>query len=560
MTAQPSTAGRRSLLISAVEAGRLAWRAAPGQLAGVTATTLVVGAVPIAAAWLTTAVLDRIVAPGPSGAVVGLAVGLACAGVIGAVLPQLGQYLEGEADRRIGLHAQDELFSAVERYTGLRRFEEPVFLDRLRLAQHSAQSPGQIVGTLFGLGRDTVTLVGFVVSLAVISLVFTAIVLASAIPALFIELRISRQRADMMLRIEPAERWQFFYSELLTTAEAAKEVRLFGLGAFLRGRMTNQLRSANSAHRALDRKDLAAQGALALLGALISEIVTSGPDLPEPAVPRALPPLRHGIELRDVWFRYSDEHPWVLRGVSLRIPCDRSVAFVGRNGAGKSTLVKLLCRFYDPTRGAILWDGVDIRDVPTTELRARIGAAFQDFVAYDFTAADNVAVGDLSALGDTARIEAAARQAGVHQVLAGLPTGYDTLLTRLFSATSLEDDPQAGVQLSGGQWQRVALARAFLRDDRDLMILDEPSAGLDAEAEHDIHTRLGRLRRGRTNVLITHRLGAVRDADLIVVLADGEIAEQGTHDALLAAGGVYARIFTLQAAGYAETPCPVELA
>jgi ATP-binding cassette subfamily B protein len=582
----------------------------------VTAATLVSGAVPIAAAWLTKVVLDRIVAPGPSGAVVGLAVGLACAGVIGAVLPQLGQYLQGEADRRIGLHAQDELFSAVERYTGLRRFEEPVFLDRLRLAQHSAQSPGQIIGALFGLGRDTVTLVGFVVSLAVISPVFTAIVLASAIPALVIELRISRQRADMLLRIEPAERWQFFYSELLTTAEAAKEVRLFGLGTFLRGRMTNQLRTANSAHRALDRKDLAAQGALALLGALVSggglvwlladaaegrftvgdvsifvaavagvqgalgglvhataaahrllllfgqyaAIVRSGPDLPEPAVPRALPPLRHGIELRDVWFRYSDEHPWVLRGVSLRIPCDRSVAFVGRNGAGKSTLVKLLCRFYDPTRGAILWDGVDLRDVPAAELRARIGAAFQDFVAYDFSAADNVAVGDLSALGDTSRIEAAARQAGIHHVLAGLPNGYDTLLTRLFSGMSLEDDPQAGVQLSGGQWQRVALARAFLRDDRDLMILDEPSAGLDAEAEHDIHTRLGRLRRGRTNVLITHRLGAVRDADLIVVLDDGEIAEQGAHDALLAAGGVYARMFTLQAAGYADTPFPVELA
>ncbi|MEV0229533.1 ABC transporter ATP-binding protein [Nonomuraea sp. NPDC050786] len=602
----PVTAGPRALVAAGARALRLAWRSAPGQLAGVSAATLAGGAVPIATAWLTKVVLDRMVSPGPAGAVVGLAVGLACAGVVGAVVPQLGQYLQGEADRRIGLRAQDELFSAVERYTGLRRFEEPAFLDRLRIAQHSARSPGQIIGALLGLGRDGLTLAGFVASLALISPAFTAIVLASALPALAVELRISRQRADLLLRIEPAERWQFFYSDLLTTADAAKEVRLFGLGPFLRGRMNAQLGAANSAHRAMERKELAAQGALALLAALISgggliwlltaagqgrftvgdvsvfvaavagvqgslgglvhataaahrllllfwhyaAIIDSGPDLPEPAAPRALPPLRRGIELRDVWFRYSDEHPWVLRGVNLHIPCGHSTALVGRNGAGKSTLVKLLCRFYDPTRGAILWDGVDIRDVPVAELRARIGAAFQDFVAYDFSAADNVAVGDLSALGDPARIEGAAREAGIHHVLAGLPYGYDTLLTRVFSGTFPDDDPRSGVMLSGGQWQRLALARAFLRDGRDLMILDEPSAGLDAEAEHDIHTRLRKLRGGRTNVLITHRLGAVRDAGLIAVLADGEIVERGDHDELMRADGSYARMFALQSAGY----------
>ncbi|MFG1943266.1 ABC transporter ATP-binding protein [Nonomuraea sp. NPDC048826] len=604
----------RALLVSAAEAARLAWRSAPRQLAGVSAATLAGGVVPVAAAWLTKAVLDRIVAPGPTGVVVGLAVGLACAGVVGAVLPLLGQYLQGEAERRVGLRAQDELFGALERYTGLRRFEDPAFLDRLRLAQHSAQSPGQIIAAMLSLARDSVTLIGFVVSLALISPVFTAVVLLSAIPALVVELRVSRRRADMMLRIEPAERWQFFYSGLLSSAEAAKEVRLFGLGPFLRGRMNAQLGAADAARRAMDRKELAAQGALVLLAAAVSggglvwllagaaqgrftvgdvsifiaavagvqgalggsvnatasahrllllfghytAIVRSGPDLPEPAAPRALPPLRHGIELRDVWFRYSDEHPWVLRGVSLLIPHGRSVAIVGRNGAGKSTLVKLLCRFYDPTRGAILWDGVDIRDVPAAELRARIGAAFQDFVAYDFSAADNVAVGDLAAVDSPARIEEAARRAGVHDVLAGLPHGYDTLLTRTFAATSAEEDPQAGTMLSGGQWQRVALARAFLRGDRDLMILDEPSAGLDAEAEHDIHTRLRRLRAGGTTLLISHRLGTVRDADLIVGLAGGRIVEQGGHDSLMRAGGPYARMFALQAAGYAPSS-PAEL-
>jgi ATP-binding cassette subfamily B protein len=233
-----------------------------------------------------------------------------------------------------------------------------------------------------------------------------------------------------------------------------------------------------------------------------------------------------------------------------------AVALVGRNGSGKSTLVKLLCRFYDPTRGVIRWDGTDIRDVPVDELRARIGAVFQDYMSYDFSAEDNIAVGDLTSMGEADRIALAARRAGMHDTVTALPRGYQTLLTRAFVSQSDKDDPQTGVVLSGGQWQRLALARAFLRDERDLMILDEPSAGLDAEAEHDVHTRLREIRSGRTSLLISHRLGAVRDADLIIVLADGVVGEQGSHAELLAAEGVYARLFTLQAAGYRGDPVP----
>ncbi|MFC4116317.1 ABC transporter ATP-binding protein [Nonomuraea zeae] len=283
--------------------------------------------------------------------------------------------------------------------------------------------------------------------------------------------------------------------------------------------------------------------------------MTDGPDLPAPRHHKPLAPLLRGIELRDVWFRYSDDHPWVLRGVNLFIPHGHTVALVGRNGGGKSTLVKLLCRFYDPTRGAILWDGVDLRDVAPETLRDRIGAVFQDFVAYELTAADNIAVGDLAASEDQARVERAARDAGVHDTVAALPYGYRTLLSRGF--TSEEEGEEAeGVLLSGGQWQRVALARAFLRRDRDLMILDEPSAGLDPEAEYEVHSRLARLRSGRTSVVISHRLGAVRDADRIVVLAGGVVAEEGTHAALLAGGGTYAQLFTRQAAGYRDEVHP----
>ncbi|MEV4252008.1 ABC transporter ATP-binding protein, partial [Spirillospora sp. NPDC049652] len=273
-------------------------------------------------------------------------------------------------------------------------------------------------------------------------------------------------------------------------------------------------------------------------------------DLPR-AVTGEAPPLRRGIEFRDVWFRYGDDLPWVLRGLDLTIPHGRAVALVGLNGAGKSTLVKLLCRMYDPVRGRILWDGEDIRDIPPEKLRDRVSAVFQDHMNYEMSARDNIAVGDLTALDDPSRLERAARRAGVHDRLAALPKGYDTPLTRMFALDG-DGDATSGVVLSGGQWQRLALARALVREDRDLMILDEPSSGLDPEAEHEVHTLMREHRRGGTSLLISHRLSAVRDADRVVVLEDGRITEQGTHDSLLEADGGYARLFRLQASGYQE--------
>jgi ATP-binding cassette subfamily B protein len=242
----------------------------------------------------------------------------------------------------------------------------------------------------------------------------------------------------------------------------------------------------------------------------------------------------------------------VLRGVSFALPPGTAVGLVGLNGAGKSTIVKLLCRFYDPTRGSITWDGVDVRAWDVTTLRQRMSVVFQDFMDYDLTAAENIAVGDLSALGDHDRIVGAARQADIHKPIESLPHGYQTLLSRVYFDQTDRDDPAAGVILSGGQWQRVALARAFLRADRDLLILDEPSSGLDAEAEYEIHNRIRRLRNGRTSLLISHRLNAIRDADRILVLDDGLVVEQGTHDHLVGVGGRYARLFALQAAGYSD--------
>jgi ATP-binding cassette subfamily B protein len=248
--------------------------------------------------------------------------------------------------------------------------------------------------------------------------------------------------------------------------------------------------------------------------------------------------------------------------LTLTIPHGQSIALVGLNGAGKSTLVKLLCRFYDPTRGSISWDGVDIRDLPVTELRRRIGAVFQDYMTYDMTAAENIGVGDLEAAREPL-IRAAAGRAGIHDTIAALPHGYDTTLSRVLlgpgsrrGGEANHSDESHGATLSGGQWQRLALARAFMRDKRDLLILDEPSSGLDPQAEHDVHERLRAHREGATSVLISHRLGATRGADLIVVLADGIVTEQGTHEQLMQLNGAYAQMFRVQAAGYREATEP----
>jgi ATP-binding cassette subfamily B protein len=588
-------------------------KASPGALTAYVVLVLLAGAGPVAIALLTRLVLDGLVGGAPAGTLAGLGVGLAAVGLVTGVTPQFQQYLKNQLDRAVGVLAQDRLFTAVDGFVGLGRFEDPRFLDRLRLAQQAGGTTvSRAVDGALGIIRAAITISGFLGSLFLISPLMATLVLGSGIPTFIAQIALSRRRAQMLWNIGPIERREFFYSQLLSTVEAAQEVRLFGIGAFLRGRMLADRRNANIAKRAMDRRETRIQATLGLLAATVSgggllwaldtarggtlsvggitmfvaavtgvqgalailatelaqahqtlllldhylAVTTSGPDLPIAAAASTPGGLRRGIELRDVWFRYSDKHSWALRGVDLVIPRGQSVALVGLNGAGKSTIVKLLCRFYDPDRGAILWDGVDLRDIDPAALRQRIGAVFQDYMDYDMTAAENIGLGDLQALHDRPRIHRAAGRAGIHDRLAELPHGYDTLLSRTFFAESDRDNPETGVILSGGQCQRLALARAFLRDRRDLMILDEPSAGLDAESEHDIHASLRQHRAGRTSLLISHRLGAVRGADLIVVLTNGRVVEQGDHAALMAEHGEYCRLFTLQADSYQDAVNP----
>jgi ATP-binding cassette subfamily B protein len=248
-----------------------------------------------------------------------------------------------------------------------------------------------------------------------------------------------------------------------------------------------------------------------------------------------------GITLEGVGFRYPQKEAWALRGISLFIPSGQRVALVGGNGAGKTTLIKLLTRLYEPTEGRILLDGRDLRDWDSAALLGRFGVVFQDYNQYQLTLKENVSFGSVGHVNDITRVANAVDRGGATELVHGLSHGLETQLGHWF---------KDGVELSGGQWQKVALARAFMREEADILVLDEPTAALDADAEHAVFDRFHELAKGRTTFVISHRFPTVRMADRILVLAEGAIVEEGTHEELVAKDGTYSRMFALQAEGY----------
>ncbi|MDQ3930114.1 MAG: ABC transporter ATP-binding protein/permease, partial [Chloroflexota bacterium] len=463
------------------------------------------------------------------------------------------------------------------------------------------RGPSQAVLTLTSILRGALTIVAFLGVLLSLSPILAAAIFLSSLPHLYTHIKMGHQRLVTALETSPKERRATYYNNLLAGLPYAKEMRLFGLADhFLRlfRQVTGEIHLLQRRQQARELRAslgltvlsnvvgglafgavvffvlqnrlslgdvMLYTSAVASVQAALSTLVfglanihesvlfyshyRNLMELGDPLVPSTrslpVPPLRSGIEIRNVSFRYSAEHPWVLYNANLFIPAGQSVALVGLNGAGKTTLVKLLTRLYDPTEGEILWDGIDLREFDPQELRRHTAAILQDFVHYDLTAHQNIGLGDVSRLEDSDTIYLAATKAGIHDKIEELPQGYQTVLSRWLT------DKGTGADLSGGEWQKVAVARMFMRDgSADLLIMDEPTAALDAKAEYEIYSKFVELMSGRTCLLITHRFSTVRMSDLVAVLENGQISEFGTHDELLAHNETYAQLYNLQATHY----------
>ncbi|WP_191247410.1 ABC transporter ATP-binding protein [Amycolatopsis deserti] len=582
---------------------RLAWQASPMITILIGLSTLVSGLLPTTTAYVAKLLLDAVVAAvqghGSTTRIVQLAAlefGVFTATAISTALTNAAQQLLQE---RMTLSIRHRVMDHASKLD-LQFFEDSESYDQLRQAsQEAPQRPVAMLTSALGLVRTSITFGSMVVLLVSVSPLLAVVALAAPVPAFISQSKYGSRAFMLTLWMSPIRRRMDYLNSLVTTDTYAKETKLFGLGPYLVDRFRRLGQNYYARERRLTtRRNLVGTawsllstlagsgialyialeavagrlsiGDLALYTAAAAAVQTSvqglfsgfsgmyennlyldtlyqflatEPRIAAPAVARPVPEqVRGHVSFENVSFSYPGAEEKALDGVSFEIRPGETVAVVGRNGAGKSTLIKLLCRLYDPTEGRILLDGVDLREFAPDELRARISAMFQDYVTYQGTAAENIGLGQLSGLDDRARIEEAAERAGVAGRISRLPRGFDSPLGRWFDQ---------GVSLSGGEWQKIALARAFMRD-APVLILDEPTSALDAAAEHDLFTRLRALSEGRTTLYISHRFSTVRQAEKILLLDRGRLAEEGTHEELMSQGGDYASLFTLQAAAYLE--------
>ncbi|MCP3139886.1 ABC transporter ATP-binding protein [Pyxidicoccus xibeiensis] len=586
---------------------RLFWQASPRLAVLLGALTLVAAVLPAGIAWVGKLIVDSVVAAAQGSlearsrvwGLVGLEFGL----MLGSAVVERSLTLTRELLRANLGNLLNERILHKALQLELRHFEDSDTYDKMQNARREANSrPLSLVMQAFSIVRNAITLSTFAALLIALSPWSVVVLVAASIPAFIAEARLAAEGFRLYSWRAPEGRKLNYLEWILTRDNHVKEVKLFGLGPLVMGRYRSLFQKFFSEDRALAFKRMgwglglgllslaafygcylyvagraaggaisvgdmvlylgvfrqgqaAFQGILTSIGSMYEdalfmsnlftylEIPTGGETVR--VLPAKSPPRGHtnAIELRDVSFRYPGKDAWALRNVTLTLRPGQKLALVGENGAGKSTLVKLLLRLYEPSEGDILYGGVDVRDMDVEDLRSRFGAVFQDFVRYQFNVAENIGLGHVPALEDRNRIVRAAEEGGASTVIAALPKQYDTMLGGWF---------EKGQELSAGQWQKLAVARAFMRDDAEVLILDEPTASIDAEAEHALFERFQALAADRIAIVISHRFSTVRMADQIAVLHNGQVEELGSHDELMAKDGRYAHLFRLQARGYRD--------
>ncbi len=589
---------------------RYLWRVDPALLAVQCTLMLLTAAVPAGIVYMTKVIIDTVIAGigqetdwtavfQPVAVIFGLWIGQ-------ALIDAVDNYTRSLFQERIWYAAYEDVINKAAALD-VAFFETPRFYDQL----HHANSQ---IHRLFNICYSTLLLLSQLFSMAAMMALLTilhplaiVVLLATALPRIFMEGHMARRRYELSAELIRNDRLIDYMKRLLTNRDSVKEVRSFRLRdlfvtrflgfrdiyitklrtlmlQFLRINMGLNVLSLGGVgaiwvyavfQAALARITIgdlalvfqAAQNVRNSLGGLIAsggqvyenalfatrffDLMDMDPQsvdgaLRPPRTSRApkLPrPLRTGLEFQNVSFRYpatGSDGKWILKDVSFRVPAGRKIALVGENGAGKTTIVKLLARLYDPNEGRVLLDGKDLRDYDLADLRRSVSVVFQDFFRYDLSAADNVGVGRVEAIGERALVEAAAHKAGADDIIGRLPSGYETILGKTFDE---------GVDLSGGEWQHLAIARAFM-SDAQILILDEPTAAVDALREHRLYQEFDAAARNKTAVFISHRFSTVRMADLIVVVEDGRSIEFGNHEELMAQGGKYAKMFSTQAARY----------
>jgi ATP-binding cassette, subfamily B, bacterial len=589
----------------------MVWETEPRYVVGILLLRVARSAVPLAVLWIGKLIVDQVVhainlhqsgGPLPWGRLamlVGIELGIA---LVGEGLSRLSSLLESLLGDLFANRTSVQLMQHAATLD-LEQFENAEIYDKLERARRQTVGRIGLFTMLLATLQDLITLVSLSVALAVYVPWLLVLLIVAVVPSLLGETHFASLGYSLLYSWTP-ERRQLDYLRYIGASDiSAKELKLFGLSDFLVGRydrLSNEFYEANKAlsvRRSVVSSLLAIVGTLGYYGAyaviiyltvigyrspagpftigvltflagsfrqsrdLIQRVLLSLAQVFEQALylddlftfldiepsiklnPGARPvpvPIRTGFVFEGVGFKYPGSEQWAVRGLDFALAPGERIALVGENGAGKTTLVKLLARLYDPTEGRILLDGVDLKEYDLEGLRRNVGVIFQDFVRYDFLLRENIAVGNIGRIEDDPAIKTAAERSLADSVVRRVMGGYDQMLGKRF---------ENGVDLSGGEWQKVALARAYMRDAQ-LLILDEPTAALDARAEYEVFLRFSELTKGRMAVLISHRFSTVRMADRILVLKAGELVEQGTHEALLKQGGLYAELFQLQAAGY----------